>query len=137
MLNNNLKMKLDSLKFEFTYEGLHNIDGWNRHEFDCYIYNDDENFTFNTMYYKGEGHTNIEVTKNDFMYAILLDATSYLYCETLEYFMLEYGYEDFEIAENIYNQCKDTYESLNKYFTYDEIQKLYNYYNELDNEGSL
>ena len=69
-----------------------------------------------------------ESGKDDFLYALLMDAMLYEDCPNLADFMgeLGYGYDQREEAEKVYKACERQYKKLNKLFTEEEIKELQN-----------
>ena len=69
-----------------------------------------------------------ESGKDEFLYALLMDAMAYENCFNLDDFMDEfgYGYEQKEEAEKVYKACKRQYNKLHRLFTEEEIKELQN-----------
>lgn len=67
-----------------------------------------------------------ESGKDDFLYALLMDAFAYEDNQNVEDFMLEFGYEDIEQATKIYKACEKQYNKLHRLFTEEEIEELQN-----------
>ena len=69
-----------------------------------------------------------ESGKDEFLYALLMDAMAYENCSNLADFMDEfgYGYERRKEAEKAYKACEKQYNKLHRLFTEEEIDELYN-----------
>ena len=69
-----------------------------------------------------------ESEKDDFLYALLMDAMAYENCFNLADFMDEFGYdyEDKDKAEKAYKACEKQYNKLHRLFTEEEIKELQN-----------
>lgn len=69
-----------------------------------------------------------ESGKDEFLYALLMDAMLYEDCPNLADFMgeLGYDYEQKEEAEKVYKACKRQYNKLHRLFTEEEIKELQN-----------
>lgn len=69
-----------------------------------------------------------ESEKDDFLYALLMDAMVYENCFSLSDFMDEfgYGYEQRKEAEKAYKACEKQYNKLHRLFTEEEIKELQN-----------
>ena len=67
-----------------------------------------------------------ESGKDDFLYALLMDALAYESCFNLADFMDEFGYdcEDKDKAEKAYKACERQNNKLHRLFTYEEIERL-------------
>ena len=66
--------------------------------------------------------------KDEFLYALLMDALAYENCFNLADFMdeLGYDYDQRKEAEKAYKACERQYKKLNKLFTKEEIEELLN-----------
>ena len=69
-----------------------------------------------------------ESEKDEFLYALLMDAMAYEDCPNLADFMgeLGYDYDQREEAEKVYKACKRQYNKLHRLFTEEEIKELQN-----------
>ena len=69
-----------------------------------------------------------ESGKDEFLYALLMDAMAYENCSSLADFMDEfgYGYERRKEAEKAYKACERQYNKLHRLFTEEEIKELQN-----------
>ena len=70
-----------------------------------------------------------ESEKDDFLYALLMDAMLYEECPNLADFMRElgYDYEQRKEAQKVYRACeRRQYNKLHKLFTEEEIKELQN-----------
>lgn len=69
-----------------------------------------------------------ESEKDEFLYALLMDAMAYENCFNLADFMDEfgYGYDQREEAEKAYKACERQYKKLHRLFTEEEIEELQN-----------
>ena len=69
-----------------------------------------------------------ESGKDEFLYALLMDAMAYENCSSLADFMDEfgYGYERRKEAEKAYKACEKQYNKLHRLFTEEEIKELQN-----------
>lgn len=69
-----------------------------------------------------------ESGKDDFLYALLMDAMAYENCFNLDDFMDEfgYGYDQRKEAEKAYKACEKQYNKLHRLFTEKEIDELHN-----------
>ena len=69
-----------------------------------------------------------ETGKDEFLYALLMDAMLYEDCPNLADFMgeLGYGYEQKEEAKKVYKACERQYNKLHRLFTEEEIKELQN-----------
>lgn len=67
-----------------------------------------------------------ESGKDEFLYALLMDAMAYENCFNLADFMNEFGYdyEDEDKAEKVYKACERQNNKLHRLFTYEEINRL-------------
>ena len=67
-----------------------------------------------------------ESGKDEFLYALLMDAMAYENCSNLADFMDEfgYGYEQKKEAEKTYKACESQYKKLHRLFTEEEIKQL-------------
>lgn len=60
------------------------------------------------------------------VYCILMDAYSYDECRDVNDFCNEFGYEDPNEGQRVYNACRDTHEIINNLLSKEEIEELYN-----------
>lgn len=69
-----------------------------------------------------------ESGKDDFLYALLMDAMTYENCFNLADFMKEFGYdyEQEKEAAKAYKACERQYNKLHRVFTEEEIKELQN-----------
>lgn len=69
-----------------------------------------------------------ESGKDEFLYALLMDAMAYENCFNLADFMdeLGYDYDQRKEAEKAYKACERQYKKLNMLFTEEEIEELQN-----------
>ena len=69
-----------------------------------------------------------ESGKDDFLYALLMDAMLYEDCPNLADFMgeLGYDYEQRKEAQKVYKACERQYNKLHRLFTEKEIEELQN-----------
>lgn len=69
-----------------------------------------------------------ESGKDDFLYALLMDAMAYENCFNLTDFMDEFGYdyEQRKDAEKAFKACERQYNKLHRLFTEKEIEELQN-----------
>lgn len=69
-----------------------------------------------------------ESGKDDFLYALLMDAFAYEDCFNLANFMDEFGYDydQRKEAEKAYKACERQYNKLHRLFTEKEIEELQN-----------
>lgn len=67
-----------------------------------------------------------ESGKDEFLYALLIDAMAYENCSNLADFMDEfgYGYDQREEAKKAYKACGRQYNKLHRLFTEEEIEQL-------------
>ena len=65
-----------------------------------------------------------ESGKDEFLYALLQDSLGYEYCQDVNDFMLEFGYDDIKKAKQIYKACERQSKKLHKLFTDEEIEQL-------------
>lgn len=68
--------------------------------------------------------TMTEPTKKDCLYCLLMDSSSYEYCENIDDFASEFGYEKVSECIEAFNGCKKNYQKLHKLFNNDEIEVL-------------
>lgn len=69
-----------------------------------------------------------ESGKDEFLYALLMDAMAYENCFNLADFMDEFGYDydQRKEAEKVYKACERQYNKLHRLFTEEEIKELQN-----------
>lgn len=69
-----------------------------------------------------------ESGKDEFLYALLMDAMAYENCFNLADFMDEFGYDydQRKEAEKVYKACERQYKKLHRLFTEEEIEELLN-----------
>lgn len=63
-------------------------------------------------------------TLEDCLGCYIRDGQSYADCETVDDFMCDFGYEEYQEAKRIFAECKKAYENLSKFFTDEEQIKI-------------
>lgn len=80
----------------------------------------------NYYIYNFNDNINNKSTKTDWLFAIINDYTSYKDYQDLQSFLDGFGYSGDNVKAGIkaFNECKKTYQALNKIFTPDELEYL-------------
>lgn len=85
----------------------------------------DVTIEYNGISYTTEYQTTQNVKKDDVIYCLLMDASSYEFTPNLYDFLREFGYNnDIEQGVHAFEGCKQTFENLNIIFTTEELEKI-------------
>lgn len=115
-LNEKQKALLDSVKASKTNKGKSKMTAGDKYEI---------KMTHNskTIYFVYNDNIHNKGSKNDFLYALLVDADAYE-GNTPSTFAWAYGYEDTNEALKVYDACEKNAKKLHSIFTDAEIEEL-------------
>lgn len=134
MKNNNIEKLIDKIKYNVNESSNQNNKFTEYHtRFDCTLnYN---NVTYNFDFQCNTENT--EPTKEVVLGCVLSDSRCYEECkvndrdiDNLEVFNDVFGYESIKELLQAYDGCKNAYNHINKMFTKEEQEKLYDYLEE-------